>query len=98
MDKIKIRQQFQKYRQVISDLQEGHEESYFYHSEALSRAERRAEACRREEADRTRQEECDRWYREDELRGAISNLERAQSYGDEWGIAEATRKLKKLNY
>lgn len=105
MNRLIIRRQFRQYRERIRQLQEritGMEQeaeaSYFYHEEAESRAIRRVEACRREQAERERQAEADRWYRESELRDAVKNLERAQSYGDEWAIANATRKLKSLNY
>ncbi len=98
MKKDIIRRQFQQYRERIRELEQEAESSYFYHGEAESRAIKRVEACQREVAERERQAEADKWYREGELRDAVKNLERAQSYGDEWGIARATKKLKDLNY
>ena len=105
MNKQIIRRQFQQYRERIVQLEERidemeqqAEESYYYHQEAQSGAERRAEACQRETAERERQADSDRWYREDKLRDAVKNLERAQSYGDEWGIDRATKQLKNLDY
>lgn len=98
MDKEKIRQQFQNYRQAIRELQEQVESQYYYQDEAYARCERQRRTAENERIDRERQAECDRWYREDELKRAVGDLERAHSYGDEWGIARVTEKLKKLNY
>jgi len=105
MNKQTIRRQFHQYRERIAQLEESirernqqEEESYYYHAEAISRASKRAEACQREASERERQAESDRWYRESKLRDAVSKLERAQSYRDEWAIANATRELKKLDY
>lgn len=103
MEKEKIRARFKEYRQEIAGLKETIEEwrqaaeetSHFY-EQSISRARSRAEACRRETLDRERQEESDRWYRESELKKVTSDLERAKSYGDEWGQSRAIEKLKRL--
>ena len=93
-----IRERFKQYRQQISELNQAIEEVGFYHEESISRANRRADACRRECEERERQAESDRWYREDELRRATQDLERAQSYGDPYAVKRATDKIKSLNY
>jgi len=72
-------------------------ESYDRAEERASRAERRIRAAESERIERERQEESDRWYREDQLRSATKDIERAVSYGDDYGIKRATEKLKKLD-
>jgi hypothetical protein len=62
----------------------------------ISCATRRAEAYRRENDERQRQEESDRWYRDEQLRLATKELERAHSYGDDWGEERALKKLKSI--
>jgi len=101
MDKEKIRQIFKGYRQQIANLKEqivGLEEErdnqYYFHEEAISRVEKRTQVCRNEIAERERQEQLDRWDREDKLRSATKDLERARSYGDDWGVERALQKLK----
>jgi hypothetical protein len=100
MDIQKIRERFKHYRQRIAELNEELESSYFYHEEAISRANQRAnqrvEACRRESAERERQAEADRWYREGEIEKATKELEQARVYGDSWGAERALKKLKRL--
>ena len=96
-----IQQRFKHYRNEIARLKEQVqdlectlESQYYYAEEASARASRQAENYRREMAERERQAEADMWYREDKLREANRNLERALSYGDEWGIERAKRQLK----
>jgi len=96
MNKEKLMAYFQAQRQTIRELTEQINNQYYYQEEAVSRANKRAEACRRESEDRARQEESDKWYRESELRSATKDLERARSYGDEWGEARALRKIKSI--
>jgi hypothetical protein len=96
MDIQKIRERFKHYRQRIAELNEELESSYFYHGEAISRANQRVEACRRESAERERQAEADRWYREGEIEKATKELEQARVYGDSWGAERALKKLKRL--
>ena len=96
MNKGKLRRFFRDQRQLIAALREEIESSHYYHEEAVSRANWRADAERRESVERERQVEADRWYREDELRRATKDLERARSYGDEWGESRAIQKLKRL--
>jgi len=94
-----IRARFKYYRAKIANLKAELDDAYYWQGqqEAMASQERkRAEACRRECAERQRQEESDRWYREDQLRSATKDLERARSYGDEWGEARALRKLKSI--
>ena len=102
--KTAIRNQFKKYRteiaglkNTIDELNQSLEDVSYRHEEALGQASRRAEACRRESTERERQEESDRYYREDQLRTATKELERAQSYGDEYGISRAMDKLKRIS-
>lgn len=99
MNKDKLRVFFKSYRQQIAELKEEISSQYYYQDErsaAISREKQRADACRRECEEARRQEESDRWYREDELRRATKDLERARGYGDEWGVARALDKLKKI--
>lgn len=103
MDKQKVKKQFRRYRQQIIDLNsqvaelnEQLSNQYYCQEEAVGRASRRTQACERECQERERQAESDRWYREDELRRATSALERAHSYGDEYGVQSALRKIKSL--
>lgn len=103
-NKTTIRNQFKKYRaeiaglkNTIDELEQSLEDASYRHEETLGQASRRAEACRRESAERERQDESDRWYREDQLRTATKELERAQSYGDEYGIGRAMDKLKRIS-
>lgn len=103
MDKAIVRARFKDYRrqiaylkQRVADAEQSLEDANYYQEEALSRANRRADACRRECAERERQEQSDRWYREDELRRATKDLERARSYGDSWGEDRALKKLKSI--
>ena len=105
MKKETVRRQFHIYRERIAQLEEHirdmeyqQEESYFAQEEAIGRANKRAESCRREAEERERQAESDRWYREDQLRRATQDLDRAISYGDEWGIERAKEKIKKASY
>lgn len=93
MDKEFIRTRFKDYRKQIADLQYTLEEQYYYAEAASSRAYRQAEACRRESAERERQAEADRWYRDDKIKTATNNLNRAISYGDQYGIHRAQKEL-----
>ncbi len=102
--KIKLRR-FRKYlteirnlKAKVSELENQIEQSHEYHEEALSRASRRARATENERLEQERQAESDRWYREDQLKRATSDLERAVSYGDDYAIKRATEKIKKLDY
>ena len=92
----KLREHFKNYRRQIAELNEALENQYYSSEESCRLVSKRAEACRRECEERARQEESDRWYREDQLRRATSDLERAISYNDEYAIRRATDNLKKI--
>lgn len=103
MNKQTIRARFNHYRQQIaelkiriSELTSELEQSYYRREESISRIERRARAAENERIERERQAESDRWYRDDQLRNATRDLERAVSYGDDYGIKRATEKIKRL--
>jgi len=89
--------EIQRLKARVSELENEIEQSYEYQEEAVSRASRRARACENERIERERQAESDRWYREDQLKRATSDLERAVGYGDEYGIKRATERLKKID-
>ncbi|GEM_PF-5325295 len=103
MDKGKVRARFRFYRQRIAELERQLDElegqldfAYFHAEESRARAERRLQSYERELAERERQAEADRWYREEEMRKATRDLERAHSYGDDWAVARALERLKRI--
>jgi len=96
MDKEKIRARFRFYRQRIAELERQLDFAYFHAEQSRTRADKRLQAYERELAERARQAEADRWYREEEMRKATRDLERAHNYGDEWAIARALERLKRI--
>ena len=103
MDRVKVRERFKHYRACISqlkqeiyDLNEALDSQSYCYEESLGRANKRAEACRREAEERERQCEFDRRSKEDDIRRVTSELERAREYGDSWGEDRALRKLKSI--
>lgn len=85
-----------KLQNSLDNCREEIAESYNRAEERANRAERRARADENERIERERQAESDRWYREDQLRSATRDLERAVSYGDGYAIKRATEKIKRL--
>lgn len=98
MNKEFIRERFKYYRQQIAELNATLENQYYYAEEAESRRIRHSRACENERIERERQAESDKWYRDEELRRATSDLERARSYGNEYEESRDIEKLKRLNY
>lgn len=90
------RQQAVELRQQIAELEENVDSESYFQEAAASRANQRADACRRECEEARRQEESDRYYREDQVRAATRELERAREWHDEWGEDRAIAKLKRL--
>jgi chromosome segregation ATPase len=93
-----VRSLIAEIRRLQSEV-EDYEQELCGLNESLGYAENRAseasEKARRaqyevEEAERTIR------YHEDDVRRATHELERAQRYGDQWGIESATRKLHNL--
>ena len=96
IDKNKIQARFKYYRQQIAELQQALEEASYYHEESISRQERRIKAYHNEEIERERQSESDKWYRDEQLRKATSDLERARSFDNEYEVDRAIKRLKQL--
>ena len=98
MNKQFIRERFKYYRQRINELQQQINDNYYYQEECSARIARQNRAYENERIERERQAESDRWYREEELRRATSDIERARSWGNEWEEDKAIQRLKRLNY
>ena len=99
----RIRERFRFYRAIITSLEEQlqqcrneAQESQYWAEEQSSQAREWARRAENARIDAERQTESDRWYHESQLRSAISDLERAQSWGDSWGVERATEELKRL--
>ena len=101
MNREKVRAIFRVYRRRIAELEEEMvnqlDAASYRQAEGCAQLERRIRACRNEMDERERQEQADRWYREDQLRSATKDLERARSYGDSWGEDRALRKLRSID-
>ena len=101
MNREKVRAIFRAYRRRIAELESEManqlDVASYRQTEQSAQLERRVRACRNELDERERQEQADRWYREDELRSATKDLEKARSYGDSWGEDRALRKLRSIS-
>jgi len=96
MDRPVIRARFKQYRQTIASLEKQLEDAYYYREEAEGRASRRLRAIESERLLQEQQDRADRWYREDQLRRATSDLERARSYGNDYEADRAVKKIRSL--
>lgn len=103
MNKTAIRNRFKYYRaeigklnNIIYNLEESASEQAYYQEDALSRAEARAESCRRNAEQARRDAEYEAECRADDVRRATRELERARDWNDDWSEERALRKLRNI--